>query len=141
MLCDKILSIMQQEQQYANWHKRQRSETGSKKKSKIPLEGREKRALVLLEAKWFVKEWEPEGKAGQLVLMHTVKGTLAGNGNYEVLFPLGGAAFIYWNIPLQWAVQQMKTKVRGVQMWTNMWLYIVHVCVHFVLSSIIKRRC
>lgn len=50
------------------------------KKSKILLVGREKkRALVLLEAKWFVKEWEPEGKAGQLVLMHTVKGTLAEN--------------------------------------------------------------
>lgn len=45
---------------------------------------------MLLEAKWFVKEQEPEGKVGQLVLMHMVKGTLAGNGNYEVLFPLGG---------------------------------------------------
>jgi len=35
------------------------SETGSKKKTKIPLEGREKESISAFGSHWFVKEREP----------------------------------------------------------------------------------
>lgn len=101
-----------------------------RKRLKYPLKAEKKRALVLLEAKWFVKEQEPVGPNAD---GERYTGGREENRNDEVLFPLGGRSHLLeHSAPMSVSEDDNETK-SSANMNKHMAFVCVCVCVTLLL--------